>query len=87
MYFIKVEMQKVYVFCMKFKFFFRKFILYYKKMDDLDDLLIDEDVKYKYKLIQRRVFIVFISFGKFFNLFGFQKSFNLRQDLNMLVIF
>lgn len=56
-------------------------------MDDLDDLLIDEDVKHKHKPIQRRVSTVSIASGKPPNSSGSQKSFNPRQDPNMLVTF
>lgn len=72
---------------MKFKFSFRKSTLHHKKIDDLDDLLIDEDVKHKHKPIQRRVSTVSISSGKPPNSSGSQKSFNPRQDPNMLVTF
>jgi hypothetical protein len=53
-----------------------------KKLDDLDDLLMDDDVKPKHKPVQRRVSTVSIGSSKPSNSAN-QKSFNPRGDPNM----
>lgn len=57
-----------------------------KKLDDLDDLLMDDDVKPKHKPVQRRVSTVSIGSGKPSNSASNHKNFNPRQDPNMLVM-
>lgn len=68
---------------MIFSCLLRKSTLPQKKLDDLDDALLDDEIKPKHKPIQRRVSTVSIGSGKPPNSSGSQKSFNPRQDPNM----
>ena len=70
---------------MIFFWLLRKSTLPQKKLDDLDDALLDDEIKPKHKPIQRRVSTVSIGSGRPPNSSGSQKSFNPRQDPNMLV--